>query len=68
MKTKDLFVHPEDTSNMVYWTRKWGITYGQLKDAILHTGSVHSDHLKKYLKKDSWYFMPFSGLFRFFRK
>lgn len=64
MKAKDTLIHPEDSSNTLYWTKKWGISTRQLSDAILHTGSVNPDRLKKYLKRDAWYYAPFSGLLR----
>ena len=66
MKAKDTLVHPEDSNNIVYWTRKWGITRRQLSDAILHTGSVNPVQLKAYLKRDIWYQSPLFGLLRFF--
>lgn len=64
MKAKDILIHPEDSSNILYWTKKWGISTRQLSDAILHTGSTNSIQLKNYLKKDIWYYAPFFGLLR----
>lgn len=64
MKAKDTLIHPEDNSNIMYWTKKWGITRRQLSDAILHTGSVNPLHVKEYLRKDLWYYAPLVGLFR----
>jgi hypothetical protein len=64
MKAKDTLIHPEDSSNVLYWTKKWGVSARQLRDAILHTGSVNSMQLKEYLKKDIWYYAPYFGLLR----
>lgn len=64
MKAKDTLVHPEDSSNILYWTKKWGVSARQLSDAILHTGSINSVQLKEYLKRDPWYYAPLSGLLR----
>jgi hypothetical protein len=67
MKAKDTLIHPEDTSNILYWTKKWGVTTRQLSDAILDTGSVNPTHVKEYLKKDLWYYATFTGLFKMLR-
>lgn len=67
MKAKDTLIHPEDNSNILYWTKKWGISTRQLSDAILHTGSVNPVQLKEYLKRDIWYYAPFFGLLRIFK-
>ncbi len=67
MKVKDTLIHPEDSSNILYWTKKWGISARQLSDAILHTGSVSPARLKEYLKQDIWYYAPFFGLLRFLK-
>lgn len=65
MKTQDTnFIHPEDMSNVSYWTKKWGVSTRQLNDAILHTGSLSATHIKDYLKKDIWYYSPVSGLLK----
>lgn len=67
MKAKDTLVHPEDSSSILYWTKKWGISSRQLSDAILHTGSVNPMQLREYLKKDIWYYSPLAGLLRFLK-
>ncbi len=64
MKAKDTLIHPEDSNNILYWTKKWGVSARQLSDAILHTGSVNPACLKEYLKHDIWYYAPFFGLLR----
>ncbi len=66
MKPKDTLIHPEDSSNLLYWTKKWGVTIRQLNDAILYTGSVSPARIKEYLKKDTWYYSPVTGLFKIF--
>lgn len=67
MKLKDPFVHPEDSTSVLYWTRKWGVTPRQLSDAILHTGSVNTVDLKEYLKKEIWYYAPLFGFLKMLR-
>lgn len=64
MKAKDTLIHPEDNNNILYWTKKWGISSRQLSDVILHTGSVNPVQLKAYLKRDIWYYAPLFGLLR----
>jgi len=64
---KDNFIHPEDAGNIVYWTKKWGVSIQQLHEAILYTGSLNSEKVKAYLKKDIWYYSPVGGLIKFFR-
>jgi hypothetical protein len=46
----DNTVHPEDSNNMLYWTRKWNISLRELSDAILNTGSVRVSELNTYLR------------------
>ena len=67
MKPKNTIIHPEDTNNLVYWTRKWGVTIQQLNNAILDTGSVDLLQVKKHLKKDIWFYSPLTGLFKMLR-
>lgn len=67
MKSQDNLIHPEDNSNLNYWTKKWGVSIHQLNDAILYTGSLNPVRVKEYLRKDVWYHLPFFGLTRFFR-
>jgi len=65
MKTFDAdFIHPEDTNNLNYWTKKWGVSLRQLNDAILYTGSLNTERVKDYLKKDIWYYSPVLGLWK----
>ena len=67
MKTNTTCIHPEDTNNLVYWTKKWGVTIQQLNNAILDTGSVDPLQVKKHLKKDTWFYLPLTGLFKILR-
>ncbi len=67
MKIKDHFIHPEDSVNLVYWTKKWDISLRQLQDAILYTGSLNSIDIKHYLRKDMWYYFPVTGLLNLFK-
>lgn len=43
------FVDFYSDSSMVFWTRKLNITQQQLSDAILNTGSLCIQDIKKYL-------------------
>lgn len=55
MKTHDTtLIHPEDSANIHYWTKKWHVTPRQLNDAILYTGSLNPVRIKEYLQKNSW--------------
>jgi hypothetical protein len=55
MKTQDTtLIHPEDSTNIHYWTKKWGVSTRQLNDAILYTGSLNPVRIKEYLRKNSW--------------
>ncbi len=59
MKThRTLLIEPGDSRNVKYWTRKLGVDSGQLFDAIINTGSVHSQDVKKYLRRNSWFYHP----------
>jgi hypothetical protein len=63
MKNQDTdFIHPEDKNNLHYWTKKLGVTIFQLNDAILYTGTLDTDKIKTYLRKDSWFYHPSKGL------
>ena len=43
------FIDFYSDSSMVFWTRKLNITQQQLSDAILNTGSLSIQDIKKYL-------------------
>jgi hypothetical protein len=47
---EDSVIHPEDGSEVLYWTKKWGVTHRQIYDAILETGSVKLIDIKKRLR------------------
>lgn len=64
---KDNFIHPEDSGNIIYWTKKWGVSIHQLREAILYTGSLNAEKVKDYLKKDIWYYSPVVGLVKLFK-
>jgi hypothetical protein len=64
---KDNLIHPEDSGNILYWTKKWGVSIQQLRDAILYTGSLNSENVKAHLKKDIWYYSPVIGLVKLFK-
>lgn len=58
------FVDFYNDSSMVFWTRKLNITQQQLSDAILNTGSLCVQDIKKYLGivKPSFSFSELFGL------
>jgi len=43
------FIDFYSDSSMVFWTRKLNVTQQQLSDAILNTGSLCIQDIKKYL-------------------
>jgi len=67
MKNQDNLVHPEDSGNFSYWSKKLGVSVRELNDAILYTGSLNPVCLKKYLRKDLWYSSPFLGVLDLFK-
>lgn len=68
MKIQDhSLIHPEDTNNIHYWTKKWGVSTRQLNDAILYTGSLNPQRIKNYLHQNSWQQLLLNGFARLFR-
>lgn len=68
MKTQDTqHIHPEDQSNLQYWSKKWGITSRQLTDAILDTGSIRTTDLKEYLRKKVYLSSSLFGIWTIIR-
>ena len=49
--SKRLVIHPEDSSDLAYWTRKWGVNVSQINTAIVESGSIKLDVIKSVLKK-----------------
>lgn len=43
-------IYPGELEQVNYWTRKWGISRVQLNEAIIETGSIRVNEIKKYLK------------------
>jgi hypothetical protein len=56
-----VYVRPEDRSNLEDWAKKWGVTYGELYQAILHTGCLEAEKLKEYVQRDKWLYHPVSS-------
>jgi hypothetical protein len=50
MKTDTTIIHPEDSSNIHYWSKKWGVSNSQLNDAIINTGSLNPVRVREYLR------------------
>ncbi len=48
---KRAVIHPEDYSDLVYWTKKWGVSIKQIHTAILETGSLKPRDIKNTLNK-----------------
>lgn len=46
---KNELIYPSDNDQVIFWTKKWGISAKQLNDAILETGSVNVKEIKHYL-------------------
>ena len=68
MKTQDnTLIHPEDSSNIHYWTKKWRVSPRQINDAILYTGSLNPVRIKEYLRKNSWQQSVFTAFTRLFK-
>jgi hypothetical protein len=57
------FIYPCEKKQVSFWTRKWGISPGQLNEAILQTGSIKRKVIRKYLEQKGVLF-SFAGLFR----
>ncbi len=66
MKTDLYYIHPEDTANVNYWARRWGVKPKELYDAIIDTGSLSIAHVKNHVKKSFWLRHPFRALMRLF--
>lgn len=48
---KRYVIHPEDYNDLIYWTKKWGVSIKQIHAAILETGSLKSKDIKNSLNK-----------------
>lgn len=58
IKQKEIIDFYND-SNVAFWTRKLNITYQQLSDAVIHTGSLYVNDIKAYVGVKG---IPFSFL------
>jgi hypothetical protein len=59
MVNKREVIDPEDRSEVLYWTKKWGVSRRQIYDAILETGSIELNAIKRRLrKKGDLHFFP----------
>lgn len=63
---KNTTIYPGEIAQVNYWTKKWGITRIELNEAILQTGSIKVEEIKKYLLHKRDYF-SISGLIRIIR-
>lgn len=43
-------IHPEDNNDLAYWTKKWGVNVRQINNAIIETGSINLQDIKRVLK------------------
>lgn len=48
---QDVWLHPWDSNEMVQWSRKLGISYQQLNDAVIDTGSLNIKDIRNYLRE-----------------
>ena len=65
--TSSVFIRAEDPADLSRWARKWSISEKDLRDAILHTGSLDVSKLKEYVHRDRWIYHPFSSTARFLK-
>jgi hypothetical protein len=59
-------IYPGEASQVSYWTKRWGITAGELHEAILETGSLGVNEIRGYLLKKNCSF-TFKGIIQFLR-
>lgn len=43
-------IHPEDSSDVRYWSQKWGASARQIFDAIIDTGSLDPEQIRQVLR------------------
>lgn len=55
------FVHPESPADIERWAKKWRVSREAVYDAILHTGSLAPESLKRYVHRDRWIYHPISS-------
>ncbi len=46
-----MYIDPCDTKEIIYWTKKLGVTPAELYNAILETGSNNASTLNDYLHR-----------------
>ncbi len=63
---KHELIYPENSNQVCFWTKKWGITVKQLNDAIIETGSINVSEIKKYLTNKGILF-SIQGLIKYLR-
>ncbi|MDP1802646.1 MAG: DUF3606 domain-containing protein [Bacteroidota bacterium] len=49
--SKRSIIHPEDNTDLAYWTKRWGVSVRQINHAILETGSLNLLDIKNALKR-----------------
>ena len=49
--SKRSVIHPEDNNDLAYWTKKWGVNVRQINNAIIETGSINLQDIKRVLKE-----------------
>ena len=49
--SKRSVIHPEDRTDLIYWTKKWGVNVRQINHAIIETGSINLNVIKNTLRK-----------------
>jgi hypothetical protein len=57
----DAYVDPHNKLNLDYWSRKWNVDHAQIRDAILHTGSLQPSRIKEWIRKDDLLYHPLDG-------
>jgi hypothetical protein len=66
-QTDNILLHPEDASNIRYWSKKWGVPQRAVIDGILNTGTLDAGTVKAYVMKDSWLYHPVDGTMKILR-
>jgi hypothetical protein len=46
-----ILIHPEDSSDVRYWAKKWGVSARQIFDAIIDTGSLDPKQIRQVLRE-----------------
>ena len=51
---KNTVLHPENSGELLTWSRKWNITIQELGRAIVETGTVNIHELRRYIRRNKY--------------